>query len=65
MNEKSLNYSKNKNIYDKIKIENAICNYFIQEKNENDEKRYSDFNYYYTSPGEEKMVEKREITIKD
>ena len=65
INEKSLNDPKNKNIPDKRKIENAICNYFIQEKNENDEKRYSDFNYYYTSPGEEKMVEKREITIKD
>ena len=46
-------------------LEEKIENYFNKEKNENDELKYSDFNYYYTSEDEEKMAKEGNIKIGD
>ena len=46
-------------------LEEKIENYFNKEKNENDELKYSDFNYYYTSEDEEKMAKEGIIKIGD
>jgi hypothetical protein len=52
-----------KGIPDKKFLENKLINYFTREKNENDDKVYSDFNYYNFSDGEEKMLKEKSIQI--
>ena len=46
-------------------LETKIQGYFNKEKNENDEYKYSDFNYYYYSEDEKKMVDDKKIKIGD
>ena len=58
MNEKRIKSKENEKY-----LENKIQKYFRQEKNENDEYKYSDFNYYYTSEDEENMVKNGNIKI--
>ena len=53
----------NKAIPDKTKLEKKLSNYFTFEKNENDNKMYSDFDYYNISDGEENMVKEKKIKI--
>ena len=60
MNEKRIKSKENEKY-----LENKIQKYFRQEKNENDEYKYSDFNYYYTSEDEENMVKNGNIKIGD
>ena len=44
-------------------LEKKLINYFTTEKNENEDKVYSDMNYYNISEGEEKMVNEKSIMI--
>ena len=37
----------------------------MEEKNEKEEKEYSEINYYYISKGEEEMIKNKKITIGD
>ena len=60
MNEKRIKSKENEKY-----LETKIQKYFRQEKNENDEYKYSDFNYYYTSEDEENMVKNGNIKIGD
>ena len=52
-----------KSIPEKSFLEKKLINYFTREKNENDDKVYSDFNYYNFSEGEEKMLKEKSIQI--
>ena len=52
-----------KGIPEKKGLENRLFNYFTREKNENEERVYSDMNYYNISEGEEKMVNEKSIMI--
>ena len=60
MNEKRVKAKDNEKY-----LEGKIENYFNKEKNENDDLKYSDFNYYYTSEDEEKMAKEGNIKIGD
>ena len=44
-------------------IEKEIGCYFLQDKNEEKNDIYSEFNYYFTSPGEENMFKDKKIMI--
>ena len=67
------NWIKEKLIVKKIKkeielpnkkiIENEIGDYFLRDKNEEENEVYSEFNYYYSSPGEENMFRNKYIVI--
>ncbi len=50
---------------DKKLIRKEIGAYFLEEKNEKEEKEYSEINYYYISEGEEEMIKNKKITIGD
>ena len=52
-----------KAIPEKKELEKRLINYFTREKNENEDKVYSDMNYYNISEGEEKMVNEKSIII--
>ena len=52
-----------KSIPEKDFLAKKLINYFTREKNENDDKVYSDFNYYNFSDGEEKMLKEKSIQI--
>ena len=58
-----INESKSKDLPDKRLLMDKLSTYFTQEKNENDEKVYSDFNYYNTTEGEEVMVKQKFVEI--
>ena len=58
-----INESKSKDLPDKRLLMDKLSTYFTQEKNENDEKVYSDFNYYNTTEGEEAMVKQKFVEI--
>ena len=46
-----------------IRALEKINSYFTKEKNENDKKMFSDFNYYNKTEGEEKMEREKKIKI--
>ena len=52
-----------KGIPSEKELERRLINYFTREKNENEDKVYSDMNYYNISEGEEKMVNEKSIII--
>ena len=47
----------------KEKFEEEIGEYFMKDKNQEDKEVYSEFNYYFTSPEEEKMFKTKKIEI--
>ena len=59
-----INDNKNKDLPDKKPLLEKLNTYFTQEKNENDDKVYSDFNYYNTTEGEEEMVKNKYVVIR-
>ena len=60
-----LNDKKVKSRESQLFLESKLIYYFNKEKNENDEKRISDFNYYNTCPEETNMVKDKKIKIGD
>ena len=60
-----INDSKGKDLPDKKYLLEKLdlFNYFTQERNENDEKVFSDFNYYNITKGEEEMVKNKFVKI--
>ena len=60
-----LNDRKDKAKENLIYLENTLIGYFNKEKNENEEFKYSDFNYYYNSTEEEQMIADKKYIIGD
>ena len=60
-----LNSKKEKSKENINYLENKLQGYFNKEKNENEEYKYSDFNYYYNSAEEEIMVADKNYKVGD